>query len=107
MIYENSSGINITKVKSDISELVGKKVMLKRSFGRDRGYEKVAVIEKIYPSLFKVKFEQNDFGESYSYSDILTRTVEVSVYNGVGYNPLLPPLELKKKKLSRVNTNVL
>ena len=102
MIYENGI-VNITKVKSDISELVGQKVMLKRSFGRDRGYEKVAVIEKTYPSLFKVKFEQNDFGESYSYSDILTRTVEVSVYDGIDFSPLLPPVEIKKKRLSKVN----
>ena len=102
MVCENS-GINITKVKSDISELVGKKVILKRSFGREKGYEKMAVIEQIYPSLFRVRFEQNDFGESYSYSDVLTRTVEVSVYDGIAYNPLLPPIELKKKKLNRIN----
>ena len=73
--------------------------MLKAHFGRSRTFEKEATIEKTYPNLFVVKYEENDRNVTYSYTDILTRTVEVDVFDGNGYSPLIPPaVDTKKQK---------
>ena len=64
------------------------------------GFEKEATIEKAYPNIFVVKYEENDRNVTYSYTDVLTRTVEVEVYDGEGYSPLIPPaVETKKVKV--------
>ena len=40
-----------------------------------------------------VKYEEKDTNVSYRYTDILTRDLEVSVFDGEGYCPLIPPLQ--------------
>ena len=49
----------------------------------------------------EVKYEENDRTASYTYTDLLTRTVEVDVFDGEDYSPLLPPsaTEIKRRKL--------
>ena len=56
-----------------------------------------ATIEKTYPNIFIVKYDDNDRNVTYSYTDVLTRTVEVDVFNGTEYSPLLPPVDSKQK----------
>jgi uncharacterized protein Veg len=94
MIYQN----DITNLKSDIGEKIGQKVIIKGTLGRNRPFEKEAVLEKAYPSIFIVKYDENERNVTYSYTDILTRTVELQVFNGETYSPLLPPEEQQKKK---------
>ena len=94
MIYQN----DITSLKSDIGEKIGQKVIVKGTLGRNKPFEKEAVLEKAYPSIFIVKYDENQRNVTYSYTDILTRTVELQVFNGETYSPLLPPEEPKKKK---------
>lgn len=94
MIYQN----DITSLKSDIGEKIGQKVIVKGTLGRNRPFEKEAVLEKAYPSIFIVKYDENERNVTYSYTDILTRTVELQVFNGETYSPLLPPEEPQKKK---------
>jgi hypothetical protein len=53
--------------------------------------EKEATIEKAYPNIFVVKYEENERNVTYSYTDVLTRTVEVDVFDGENYSPLIPP----------------
>ena len=45
-----------------------------------------------------VKYEENNRTASYTYTDVLTRTVEVDVFNGEGYSPLVPPVVVQSKK---------
>ena len=67
--------------------------------GRSKTFEKEATIEKAYPNIFVVKYEENDRNVTYSYTDILTRTVEVDVFDGENYSPLIPPqVETKRRK---------
>ncbi len=94
MIYQN----DITSLKSDIGEKIGQKVIVKGTLGRNKPFEKEAVLEKAYPSIFIVKYDENERNVTYSYTDILTRTVELQVFNGETYSPLLPPEEPQKKK---------
>lgn len=90
---------DIANLKTDILEKVGQKIIVKGSLGRSREFEKEATIEKAYPNIFVVKYEENERNVTYSYTDVLTRTVEVEVFDGEGYSPLIPPpVENKRKK---------
>lgn len=92
---------DIANLKTDILEKVGQKIIVKGSLGRSRAFEKEATIEKAYPNIFVVKYEENDRNVTYSYTDVLTRTVEVEVFDGDSYSPLIPPpVETKKRKAS-------
>ena len=90
---------DIANLKTDIIDKVGQKIIVKGSLGRSRTFEKEATIEKAYPNIFVVKYEENDRNVTYSYTDILTRTVEVDVFDGETYSPLIPPqVDIKRKK---------
>ena len=83
---------DITSLKTDIDEKVGQKIIVKGSLGRSKAFAKEATIEKTYPNLFVIKFDENNRSVSYSYTDILTRAIEVDVFDGNGYSPLIPPI---------------
>ena len=89
---------DIANLKTDILEKEGQKIIVKGSLGRSKPFEKEATIEKIYPNIFVVKYEENNRNDTYTYKDILTRTVEVQVYDGVNYNPLIPPEIIPERK---------
>ena len=83
---------DITSLKTDIDEKVGQKLIVKGSLGRSKSFVKEATIEKTYPNLFVIRFDESNRNVSYSYTDILTRTIEVDVFDGSGYSPLIPPV---------------
>ena len=90
---------DISTLKSDINDKIGQKIIVKGSLGRSKAFEKEATIEKAYPNIFVVKYEENNRNVTYSYTDVLTRTVEVDVYDGEAYSPLIPPaIEAKRKR---------
>ena len=92
---------DILSLKTDIFDKVGQKIIVKGSLGRSKAFEKEATIEKAYPNIFVVRYEENDRNVTYSYTDVLTRTVELDVFNGEEYSPLIPPvLDEKNKKRS-------
>ena len=82
---------DIANLKTDIGDMVGQKIIVKGSLGRSKTFEKEGTIEKAYPNIFVVKYEENERNVTYSYTDVLTRTVEVDVYDGENYSPLIPP----------------
>lgn len=94
MIYRD----DITNLKTDIEENIGKKVMVKGTLGRSKFFEKEATIENAYPNLFIVKYDENNRNVTYSYTDVLTRTVEVELFDGESFNPLIPPIDPTKKQ---------
>ena len=89
---------DITNLKENIGEKLGQKIIVKGSLGRSKPFEKQATIEKTYPNIFVVRYDDEDRNTTYSYTDVLTRTVELDVFDGVQYSPLLPPIEPKIKK---------
>ena len=91
---------DIANLKTDILEKVGQKIIIKGSLGRSRAFEKEATIEKAYPNIFVVKYEENNRNVTYSYTDVLTRTVEVEVFDGDSYSPLIPPPVPKQRRTS-------
>ena len=89
---------DIANLKTDIGEKIGQKIIVKGSLGRSKSFEKEATIEKAYPNIFVVKYEENNRNVTYSYTDVLTRTVDVQVFDGEEYSPLIPPpVEVTKK----------
>lgn len=98
MIFKN----DITNLKTDIGEKVGQKIIIKGTIGRSKFYEESATIEKAYPNIFVVKYEENQRSVTYTYTDVLTRAVEVQVYDGTGYSPLIPPADETKLKNKKV-----
>ena len=90
---------DIANLKTDILEKIGQKIIVKGSLGRSKVFEKEATLEKAYPNSFVVKYEENDRNVTCSYTDVLTRTVEVDVFDGRAYSPLIPPTVPNKKKL--------
>ena len=91
MIYKN----DISTIKTEIGEKIGQKIIVKGSLGRNKPFEEEAVIKETYPNIFVVQYEEHDTNVSYRYTDILTRDLEVSVFDGEGYCPLIPPLQKK------------
>lgn len=96
MIYQN----DITNLETDIREKIGQKIIVKGSLGRSKSFEKEATIEKAYTNIFIVKYEENKRSVSYQYKDVLTRTVEVDVFDGENYSPLIPPAIKTPKKIN-------
>lgn len=95
MIYKD----DITNLKTDIKENIGQKVIVKGTLGRSKFFEKEATIEKAYPNLFIVKYDENNRNVTYSYTDVLTRTVDVRLFDGQEYNSMIPQVvETKKSK---------
>ena len=89
---------DIENLKTDIQEKIGQKIIVKGSLGRSKSFEKEATLEKAYPNLFIVKFDENNNNVTYSYTDVLTRTVEVDVFDGNSYTHLIPPLVKEEQK---------
>jgi uncharacterized protein Veg len=78
LIEKNS----LDKIRKDVEDSVGKKVILKANKGRKKVIVREGILESAYPNIFVVKISnQYDYVRrvSYSYSDILTETVEITV----------------------------
>lgn len=86
---------DITTLKSNIGEMIGQKIIVKGSLGRNKPFEKEATVESAYSNIFIVKYDEGERNVSYTYTDVLTRNVEVEVYDGENYSPLLPPVDPK------------
>ena len=74
---------DILQVRKDIEGFVGSKVRIKANKGRKRIVVREGVLENTYPSIFVIRV-QNEFEDtfrsvSYSYTDVLTHTVELSL----------------------------
>jgi uncharacterized protein Veg len=70
----------LSAIKNDIEEHIGEKVLLKANSGRRKVIVREGVLEKTYSNIFVIKIEGNDNSSrmlSYSYSDILTQTVQL------------------------------
>jgi uncharacterized protein Veg len=74
----------LTKIKEDLDLFVGRTVKLKANQGRKKVLEAQGVLEQTYPKVFVVRIDENPRSVkrvSYSYADVLTSTVEVSVHD--------------------------
>lgn len=73
---------DLFQIKKDVETCIGEKIQLRANKGRKKAFIKEGVLESTYPNIFVVKFE-NEYDNvrrvSYSYTDILTKAVEIVV----------------------------
>ncbi|MCR8846655.1 Veg family protein [Paenibacillus sp. SC116] len=72
----------LLEIRRNLESHVGQKILLRANGGRRKTIERTGVLEETYHSVFIVKLdeEQNAFKRvSYSYADILTESVEITV----------------------------
>jgi uncharacterized protein Veg len=78
--------VNILElIKLDLESYVGKRVKLKANRGRRKVIEAEGVIENTYPKIFVVKLDKSHSVRrmSYTYADVLTKTVELTVDDNI------------------------
>lgn len=71
----------VSRIKSDLESRKGSKMRLRANLGRCKIVEREGVLEETHPNLFVIKVEEKRNSArrvSYSYADVLTRTVELS-----------------------------
>ena len=74
----------LSAIKKNIDEHIGEKVVLKANSGRRKIMKREGILEKTYPNIFVIRVEGSDRTSrtvSYSYSDILTQTVQLEFIN--------------------------
>ncbi len=70
-------------IRKSLEKHLGKNIILKADKGRKQVITKKGILEKLYPSVFVVKIENENSGfsrVSYSYSELLTSSVKLQVY---------------------------
>lgn len=75
---------NLSEIKEEVKDNIGKKVILKADKGRKRIITSEGIIVDAYPSLFTVRVNNEYDVEktvSYTYSDVLTSTVKLKFVN--------------------------
>lgn len=69
-------------IKRSLDTYIGEKIVLKANGGRRKTIERTGILEETYPSVFIVRLDETKHSferVSYSYADILTETVELTV----------------------------
>ena len=70
--------MTIEKIKNEVKNMVGKKILAKVDIGRNK-YEYIeGVVINTYPFLFTIK--TNNEIKSFSYSDVLTKNIVFKNY---------------------------
>lgn len=72
----------LIRIRKDIERYIGKDVILKANKGRKKTVVREGILEAAYPNLFVVRI-CNEYDSarkvSYTYTDVLTGTVEVTI----------------------------
>ena len=92
MIYVQER-LQVRNLKEGMANLVGQKVIIKRTIGKAKFLEKPVLVSKAYDNYFLCDTLEEQ-KESYTYGDVLAKKVEVSIYNGEDYSPYLAPFTL-------------
>lgn len=77
---------SVAKIRKDLEGCIGKRVILKANKGRKKTTIREGILESAYPNLFVVRIS-NQYDSirrvSYTYSDVLTSTVEVTILDDI------------------------
>lgn len=77
----------LATIREDLETRVGQKVKLKANRGRKKILEQSGILEKTYPNIFIIRLQEKKSMErrvSFSYTDVLTNTVELTVEGDCG-----------------------
>lgn len=73
----------LDNIRASLEKHLGKKILLKANKGRKQIITKKGILEKVYPSVFVIRLDDEASGYSrvsYSYSDLLTSNVKLQVF---------------------------
>ena len=83
----------VSKIKTDLKEHIGIRMKIRANMGRCKIIERMGTLEETHPNLFVLKVEEKRERSrrvSYSYADVLTKTVELThLDNGENLLPWL------------------
>ncbi|MBQ3142401.1 MAG: Veg family protein [Bacilli bacterium] len=69
--------MNTDKVKNNIGNLIGKKIVAKVNMGRNKFEIFEGIILNTYPALFTIKVKEET--KSFSYADVLTKNIIIKI----------------------------
>ena len=71
----------LVQIRKELETHIGKKIKLRANRGRRKTFEMVGVLENTYPSIFVIRVDEEKYYQrlSFSYADVLTSTVELSL----------------------------
>ncbi|WP_078593262.1 biofilm formation stimulator Veg [Evansella clarkii] len=72
----------LIEIKRSLDENVGKRITIQANGGRRKTIERSGLLEGTYPSVFTIKLDQDEYAVervSYSYTDVLTETVKLTM----------------------------
>ena len=75
----------LADIKKSLDLYLGKRLLLKANGGRKKTVERAGILRETYHSVFVIELDQDEHAferVSYSYADILTEAVEITVYEG-------------------------
>jgi uncharacterized protein Veg len=75
----------LADIKKSLDLHVGKRLLLKANGGRKKTVERSGILRETYHSVFVIELDQEEHAferVSYSYADILTEAVEITVQEG-------------------------
>ncbi|WP_423188533.1 Veg family protein [Alkalibacterium sp. f15] len=76
----------LASIKKSLDSQIGKEIKLIAQAGRKKTIERKGILTETYPSVFVVKLDQEENAVervSYSYTDVLTHSVEVEFFEKV------------------------
>ena len=74
----------LADIKRDLDPFVGNKIKLRANRGRKKVVEKTGILESTYPNIFVIRLDEKQVERrvSFSYADILTDAVQLTIYKG-------------------------
>lgn len=70
---------SLLEVKKNMEGCIGQEIYIKANLGRNKQIEKVGIIDGVFPNLFVVKEQETSHKMSYTYADILTNSLEITM----------------------------
>ncbi len=71
----------LAEIRQDLESFIGRRIKLRSYKGRNKVVEREGVLERTYPNIFVVKIDEKRTQRriSFSYTDVLTESVELTV----------------------------
>lgn len=70
--------MTVTEIKKNLNEHLGEEVHIKYHLGRNKIEEYEVRIKELYNHIFLVELLENQEIKSFSYNDIITKTIRIS-----------------------------
>lgn len=70
--------MTVTEIKQNLNDHLGEKVHIKYHLGRNKIEEYEVLIKDLYTHIFLVELLENQEIKSFSYTDVITKTIRIS-----------------------------